>query len=123
MVAEVKRKQEKKEKKKKKREKRQLEALAAAAEVENSVLETEVKAGGCGAVRGSALSCCVLGWQSNGSRLFPAWPSRSRAGFVGRCLGSSPPRGEGRQDLGQPPSSPGRARLPLTPGFPLRRTT
>ncbi|KAF1664475.1 Nucleolar protein 56, partial [Aptenodytes patagonicus] len=41
VVAEVKRKQEKKEKKKKRREKRQLGALAAAAEVENSVLETE----------------------------------------------------------------------------------
>ena len=99
MVAEVKRKQEKKEKKKKKREKRRLEALAAAAEeVENSVLETEVKVGGCGvgALQGGGLaspapSCCVLGWRNNGSRLFLARPSRCRAGFVGRCLGPSPP--------------------------------
>lgn len=69
VVAEVKRKQEKKEKKKKKREKRRLEALAAAAEeMENSVLEAEVRAGaaggclsggGCGdpAVRGPAVPC------------------------------------------------------------------
>lgn len=46
VVAEVKRKLEKKEKKRKKREKKRLEALAAAAEeVENSVMEVEVRAG------------------------------------------------------------------------------
>lgn len=93
MVAEVKRKQEKREKKKKKREKekkrekQRLEALAAAAE-ENSVLETEVKAGGCGV---GVLQCegcdgpglILLRWQSNVSWLFLTQPSCSRVGFVG----------------------------------------